>query len=1159
MNTTKTTKAIRFQLKNNTQNVLIQEKVNNLSNGQFNLAQFVLDLDNFIDFFDSYLYDVKKGGDPYPLIVKNEWMKTYAKQKFAEKKKPGKRTQYTIYDYGITEELNICYDTIDNIYTNLKADTTTEMHERARRAHTAILLKGLYAKDVLPMAVTFVENSAYKEEQNDESLYLKTLGRQLLCDLELGLNEYLPEQSRGVAIAKATFNYYTLNKKPIDYDKKIQDIEDKLKTDICQLLKSEDRFSRDLKKKIEENIKEKAGSKPILLGDTPFADSNDYVSLRQILKNIKATQKAKFNEMVQKGYNYDDLLDSDLYLFTDITEDEFNNYYYLTEEIEELSTEKNQTGDNERKKRLTTKITNKKKERGALINAAKKETAKLFKTYKDFADIYKKVARNHGKYLAQLKGIEKERAESQLLSYWSMILEENGKYKLILIPKEKAAECKNRLSESTETGEKLKLYWFESFTYRSLQKLCFGNPNTNTFYQEVKKELEKTFPYDKDKVISGEHEFNGDEQKKIDFYKTVLQTRYAKRNLSLPSEEVKEKILDRNFENLDDFKIALEQVCYKCCISTNKGLIDVLRKKFDAQILEITSSDLRHSENVADKETVYSHQDKAHTQIWKQFWSAENREANFDIRINPEITIFYRKPKESRIAKYGKDSDRFDPRKNNRYLHEQYTLVTTISEHSNSPAKNLSFCTENEIKKMIDDFNAKVNKSNLRFAFGIDNGEVELSTLGVYLPVFQKDSAKEINAELHKVEDYGFRTLTIRNLKYSETDKNGKEKRIIVNPSYFLNEELYCHTFEKTAEEYQAMFSEVFEEKYLLSLDLSTAKVICGHIVTNGDIPSLFNLWMRHAQRNIFEMNEHAKRKGAKKIVLRRSEELTPAERRKFVDYINKGNGKYEKLSEEKKQEYVNWLYNSWKEYTKAEVGSEIEKIEQNRTIKGNYLYDVLMAVSFNGDELITVKDIFNIRNIFKFRKDFYSFKTEEEIYEELNSYNKRTISFEELDMKLNQRKASLVANAIGVIDFLYKQYKERFGGEGLVVKEGFDVKKVEKDREKFSGNIYRMLERKLYQKFQNYGLVPPLKDLLSFRDIDLNKNKNESTQIGHICFIDYSGTSQRCPACEKGKLGHTETCSENCGFESKGIMHSNDGIASYNIAKKGYKALTNK
>ena len=147
------------------------------------------------------------------------------------------------------------------------------------------------------------------------------------------------------------------------------------------------------------------------------------------------------------------------------------------------------------------------------------------------------------------------------------------------------------------------------------------------------------------------------------------------------------------------------------------------------------------------------------------------------------------------------------------------------------------------------------------------------------------------------------------------------------------------------------------------------------------------------------------------------------------------------------------------------------------------------------------------------------------------------------------------MANVVGVVDFLYKQYKERFGGEGLIVKEGFDNKKVEEDREKFSGNIYRMLERKLYQKFQNYGLVPPIKNLLEFRDINL-LNKKSFTQLGNICFIDYEGTSQRCPVCEVGRLGHSEICSKGCGFDSRGIMHSNDGIAGYNIAKKGYESV---
>ena len=141
------------------------------------------------------------------------------------------------------------------------------------------------------------------------------------------------------------------------------------------------------------------------------------------------------------------------------------------------------------------------------------------------------------------------------------------------------------------------------------------------------------------------------------------------------------------------------------------------------------------------------------------------------------------------------------------------------------------------------------------------------------------------------------------------------------------------------------------------------------------------------------------------------------------------------------------------------------------------------------------------------------------------------------------------------MIDYLYKQYKERFGGEGIIAKEGLGIEKVESDRMKFSGNIYRMLERKLYQKFQNYGMVPPIKNLTAFRSKD-----KSYTQIGYICFINYDGTSQRCPICNaKLAYNHGLECSEKCGFDSEGIMHSNDGIAGYNIAKKGFESIVNK
>lgn len=1147
----KTTKAIRFKLGNDDKNTIINNSITNLnSRRDFNLNLFVDDLGTFIRREIFYV-------NPN-LIVKNEWLKKYAKQDFAKLKQnhTAQRIQYKIGDIdGLNLRIQDLIDDIDDIYTKLCDDASAELHERAKRAHTALLLKRLSANNSLPCLVSLINNIVDKNEKDNLNLKLKSSCKKLLSQLEIGLQEYLPEQSSGVAIAKASFNYYTINKKPIDYDRKIEELSQNMSTSLDEW-KRKWQFNEGL----WELIEIKSEGKTLYLGDSPFSDDGEYASLRQILKNILAEQKARFSEMMQDkdSVSYENLKDSDLFLFNNISEDEYKKYLNLTDQIKELATEINQEDNDNKLRTLRSKLTKLKKERGSLINAADKRNSNKFKAYKSFADFYRKVSQKHGRVLAKLKGIEKERAESQLLQYWALLLEVDNQHRLVLIPKDKAQECKFRLIKTDEKNQGTKLYWFESFTFRSLQKLCFGNieNGSNTFYPRIKEELQNKYSTtDRNgypQFIAGEFEFKGDEQKIIQFYKDVLNTGYAQSALSFPVNEVKRNIIDKDFETLDDFIIALEQICYQRYVSVNPDLINALSDSFNAQILDITSLDLRNESNVKDKDVAYSHDDKIHTKIWRQFWSVDNEKNGFDVRLNPEITIIYRKPKETRVIKYGNDSELYDANKKNRYLHDQLTLVTTISEHSNSPAKNLSFTTESELKDMIERFNSEIKKEKIKFAFGIDNGEVELSTLGVYLPDFKQDSNEATFAELKKVDKYGFKVLEIKNLLYSEKDYNGKERKIIQNPSYFLNKELYCRTFKKTVAEYDMMFAEVFEEKQLLTLDLTTAKVISGHIVTNGDVVSLFNLWMRHAQRNIYEMNDHANKETAKNIILKRSETLNETEKRKFIDHLNENNKKYERLSEAEKVRYVKWVYDIWNgDFSEDGNNQTFADVRKGQKV-GNYLNNVLFAVTFVGKDLTSVIDIFDIKNVFKFRKDFYSLKSETEILEEINKYNVKSISNEELDLKLAQLRSSLVANVVGVIDFLYKQYKERFGGEGIIVKEGFNSNKVESDREKFSGNIYRSLERKLYQKFQNYGLVPPIKNLMLVRNDDL-KTANEFMHLGNICFVGYEGTSQNCPICEEGRLRHTERCSNNCGFESKGIMHSNDGIAGYNIAKRGF------
>ena len=1175
METIRSNRFIRFKLQADGENASIQNKIDALNvDGEFDLVNFFSKLENYLYDINDYLFFEREDGSIFKggIVVKSEWIKTYAKQQLAEfrykersednqrndsrrVKRP--RMQHTLSDYKLSDRIIGVYDDIVDVYEKLQDVVSRERHERADRAKIALLLGRLKTKGGLPLLVSLVENTTDKKEQGELSLRLKKSGKELLNLLEMGVQNYLPEQSKGYPIAKASFNFYTINKRPIDYTRKIKEINDRLRVDWKKCEEwcfGKNKSANDIRwwKTIKADVERRAKGKELLLGEMPMRDIEDYANLRQILKNILAQQQAEFSEMIQSAESYSSLQESGLYLFDRISDEDFDEYFNFSEEIEETATKRNQTRDQYKQRELRTKINRLGKQRRDLLNDACRETKDRFVDYKRFVAFYRKVAQQHGRLYAQLKGIEKERNESQMISYWAMILQSGSKHKLVLVPKEKASELRNRLNVSEDKTSNTKLFWFESFSFRSLQKLCFSNieSGSNKFYSDLRNEAEFSRKYSfGGKFISGEFDLQGDEQKKIEFYKDVLSSRTAGKVLSISKEELKQEVLDVDFDCLDDFKVALERVSYKRMFTVNPHIIDALKSDFAAQVFDITSLDLRHEESCKDKETVFEYSDKMHTRIWKEFWSEDNEDSNFDIRLCPEITLLYRKPKSSRIAKYGADSTQ-----RNRYLHEQLTLVTRFTERSNSPGRELSFLAEEDEKKIVENFNREVLKEDFRFALGIDNGEVELSTLGVYLPQFAQESNDATFEMLKKVDEFGFPTLTIRDLKYKEKDIKGIDRRVVQNPSYFIKEDLYCRTFGKSHQEYEAMFETLFERRNLLTLDLSTAKVISGHIVTNGDVVSLFNLWKRHAQRNIYAMMEHQLAEGSVEIELKRSYELSDNERQTFIDYLNADNKKYEKLSKTDKSKYVTWIYDRWN--GKEVANKDFENVYDECKRKGNFADIVLYAVCTNAGKVETVVDVFDVRNVFKLRKDFDCLMSQEEIKAELNRYNVRVISDEELDLNLRQTKSSLVANVIGVIDFLYARYKEKFGGEGLVVSEGFGVSKVEQDLEKFSGNIYRLLERKLYQKFQAKGLVPPIKNILMFREEDNNRESKKSVpflHIGNICFVDPSGTSQNCPVCENGKLGHTEICPNNCGFKSEGIMHSNDGIAGYNIAKRGF------
>src|SRR5208282_5143981 len=135
---------------------------------------------------------------------------------------------------------------------------------------------------------------------------------------------------------------------------------------------------------------------------------------------------------------------------------------------------------------------------------------------------------------------------------------------------------------------------------------------------------------------------------------------------------------------------------------------------------------------------------------------------------------------------------------------------------------------------------------NQLWFYGIDAGEIELATLAL----MDKDK-KPQSFTVYELKDLDFskegyiynkeRVLVIREKPY----------KAIQNLSYFLNEELYEKTFRDG--KFKETFNDLFKEKHVSAIDLTTAKVINGKIISNGDIITLLNLKILHAQRKIYQ------------------------------------------------------------------------------------------------------------------------------------------------------------------------------------------------------------------------------------------------------------------------------------------------------------------
>jgi len=297
-------------------------------------------------------------------------------------------------------------------------------------------------------------------------------------------------------------------------------------------------------------------------------------------------------------------------------------------------------------------------------------------------------------------------------------------------------------------------------------------------------------------------------------------------------------------------------------------------------------------------------------------------------------------------------------------------------------------------------------------------------------------------------------------------------------------------------------------------LDLTTAKLIKGKVITNGDVMTYLKLKKEVAKRLLFDLYSSKKIQG---------ESLNWCEKENGQEDRKRPNGVLNiKTSAGKKT-----IYHYRKEFENILINKE-KNIKYNKENIKNSLNHYLSDLRSNTEN--------------------------------------HTPSIQ----KINHLRDAITANMVGVICHLQKTYP------GFVILEDLDKSQIERHFSKNNENLSRRLENALYNKFQQLGLVPPhVKDIIQLREQFSKKkqqkgkrsnntstaqpNQTQSSQIGNIVFVSKEDTSRKCPNCEKKPTQNKKAkndqkyrqnrflCSDStCGFDTYLFKEKKERVENY-------------
>ncbi|MGI6394219.1 MAG: hypothetical protein ACOX2F_05750 [bacterium] len=1080
------------------------------------------------------------------LEVKKNWLLLHHKSEFIGYTKSSNVKKYKLSKLKLkdkdenyfSKQLEDCLKDWKYFTEELRDYSERPEESQKRRSEVAYAIKSLLNKKIMRYLSELLGNlssgNQYLFDRKRDDLKIEIL--KIKEDLQTLEEITLPSQSAGIELACASFNYFTVNKKPKEYfDKEIEKVkQEKNKKfaylDEYKLKKGEDQRSllfifRTQQEKEWLDIymkKNDIDKSKLTIGETVT-----------ILANFKSDQKSILHEVLNHSFSKD----QDKEYKTKNEKLSVGNYEICYQSIKDINSLSNQFSlfflNNNTNLRELLRL---KKEKKSLKKFFWGNYA-LFERYRNLCSKFREISQKNGQLITRINNLKKQKLESQKGEYWSMLFRDIDRTRLLLIPKSKIMDARKEISFLNESEEG-NIFVLKSLTMRALEKLCFAEESS--FIEEMKEieninkyghSLKKLYEDQKSiKTMKTTDDNNSKDQKiqekrfkKLEFYKEIIQHSYTKDRIDL-NFDLLECLAAKD---LNAFEQSLEKACYKLkSYNFSKEQLDEFIEKYSVLVFDITSFDLEERNKSSEPQSEY----RTHTKIWHQFWNHESNSKYGEVRLNPELRVNYRE-RDRELQQFFEEKG-FPESFKHRRLQKQFTLTFTFALQTGNIYEDLSFIKPEDQLSKINEFNKDFRKKmpyDSSWRYGIDVGQIELATLCLTRKTQEIYSVN--NKSINKYEFQKFDVYELKNLEYTETYDTASEKDkiryAVKNPSYFIDKE------------------ELFEHLEKSTLDLSAAKLIKDKIVENGDLTSYLKLQKLVAKKEIYE--------------------LFHRDQKDFQDTF---------FIELSKRMYGN---NENKETLDFHVSIIFEGKDDKNTQDGRTLF----SYKPEWENVIgyTPNDI--LESLKKYLEDL---KILENKRRQARS-EKKEIRIENLHAptheQINSLRNSLVANMVGIICHLQRKYP------GYVFLEDLKKETINNQFNKNNLHIARKLEFALYKKFQSLGLIPPhIKDIINLREAIRDKSdEKHNCQFGAMIFINEKDTSKTCPYCchvserdNETKMGaHTWKCNPKdkkitpCGFYTKSIpekmdwlkdVDNPDSLAAFNIARKidsesDLKALT--